>query len=538
MSSKGVIEHDLPDATPEGWHGTRERAPSVMREDQPTFARWVGLFGLMSLTLGTATVVAGASGLGTRINPIVGSFMSIVGVACLLFHAARDTDTQVRRVYGVLGYLWLIAGILVSVLPIKGSAGAQFLPYGYLCLTLGLLFLLPFARNEENATWRRATLITLLGVGTLLAALGFIGGNISENFLLPYGLLLAILGLAYLWAFVGLEGTSGDTGYRIAVGVGVVGVVFLFIALGRSLLPAIFFSLGWLKVPPEPYLIPSGLILMLVSLSYTGLTVGLCSDNRLVVLARRELAAFFYSPIAYVVLFGLTVFAWFMFLQFAAGLFPTANPMAPRTLHPEPIVVNYVISWFAVICILFVVPVLTMRLFSEEHRTGTLEVVFTAPVSETVVVLSKFLAVFVFFLLAWLPWGLFLVALRVEGGEPFEYRPMLSFFLGLASSGAAFLSMGIFFSSLTRNQIAAAIMTFVGMIALTVLFFARGMIEWQWPAASGSAWMTVLDISSYLSLWITSIKGRMSIFHVLFQLSFAMFWIYLTIKLLESRKWR
>src|SRR5262249_27383118 len=158
--------------------------------------------------------------------------------------------------------------------------------------------------------------------------------------------------------------------------------------------------------------IPSGLALMLISLAYTGLAVGLCSDNRFVVLARRELAAFFYSPIAYIVFFGLTVFAWFMFLQFAASLFPTANPMMPRTLHQEPIVANYVISWFAVICILFVVPVLTMKLFSEEHRTGTLEVVFTAPVSETAVVLSKFLAVFVFFMLAWLPWGLFLISLR------------------------------------------------------------------------------------------------------------------------------
>ena len=539
MSNKAVIDPQPHDSPAEGWHPARETAPSVMREDQPTFARWVGLVGLMSVTLGTATVVAAAGGLASRINPVVGSFLSIIGLACLLFHAARDTDQQVRRVYGVLGYLWLAAGILVTVLPIKGPSGTQFLPYGYVCLTLALLFLLPFLRNETDKKWRGSTLFLLGGVGTVLAATGFIGGSISENFLMPYSLLLALLGLAYLWAFVGLEGTSSDLGYRAALAICALGLLFGFIALGRSILPPLFYSLGWIKVRPEPYLIPSGLLLMLVGLLYACLGIGLCSENRFVVLTRRELAAFFYSPVAYIVFFGLTFVAWLVFFQFVNILLPPAGLMQQRTALPEPVIFNYIISWWPIICTIFVVPVLTMRLMSEEQRTGTLEVLFTAPITETAVVLSKFVAVFVFFMLAWMPWGLFLISLRVEGGQPFEYRPLLSFFIALACSGAAFLGMGLFFSSLTRNQIASAIMCFVGMLALTGLFFAKGMLESQpMPGISGSPWLTVLDVGSYIDLWITAMRGRVSIFHLLFQLSFAVFWLYLTVKLLESRKWR
>jgi ABC-type transport system involved in multi-copper enzyme maturation permease subunit len=510
-----------------------------MREDQPTFARWVGLVGLMCVTLGTATVLAAAGGLASRINPIVGSFLSIIGLACLLFHAARDTDQQVRRAYGVLAYLWLAAGILVTVLPIRGPSGTQFLPYGYGCLTLALLFFLPFLRNETDRKWRGRALFLLGGAGAVLAATGFVGGSISENFLLPYSLLLALLGLAYLWAFVGLEGTSSDLGYRAALIICAIGLLFGFVALGRSILPPLLYSLGWLKVRPEPYLIPSGLLLILVGLLYASLGVGLCSENRFVVLTCRELAAFFYSPIAYIVFFGLTFIGWLVFIQFANNLFPAPSPFMQRPLNEEPILFNYVVAWIPIICTIFVVPVLTMRLLSEEQRTGTLEVVFAAPVSETAVVLSKFTAVFIVFMLAWMPWGLFLISLRVEGGAPFEYRPLLSFFVTLACSGAAFVSMGVFFSSLTRNQIAAAIMTFVGMVALTGVFFAKLMLEPQSTAGiSASPWLTVLDVGSYIGLWITSMRGRVSVFHLLFQLSFAVFWLYLTIKLLESRKWR
>ena len=148
---------------------------------------------------------------------------------------------------------------------------------------------------------------------------------------------------------------------------------------------------------------------------------------------------------------------------------PGMPPGMPPPSRPEPIVARYIISWFPVISVLMLVPVLTMRLFSEEHRTGTLEMMLTAPVEEAVVVLSKFLAALVLFLAVWVPWGLYLVALRVEGGTAFDYRPVVGFAVALLFSGAAFVSMGLFFSSLTKNQLAAAVFTFVFMFALFLI---------------------------------------------------------------------
>jgi ABC-type transport system involved in multi-copper enzyme maturation permease subunit len=184
-----------------------------------------------------------------------------------------------------------------------------------------------------------------------------------------------------------------------------------------------------------------------------------------------------------------------------------------------------------VVSVIIVVPVLTMRLLSEERRTGTLEVLLTAPVDEPAVVLSKFIAAWVFFMALWVPWGLFLVALRWEGGQPFDWRPLLSFFIGLACSGASFLSMGLFFSSLTRNQIASAVLTFMGMMLLVSLFFIIRML----PAASD--WRTLATHVSFINLWQSTLEGKLVPRDLLFPLSATVFWLFLTVKVLEARKW-
>src|SRR5262249_54769175 len=147
------------------------------------------------------------------------------------------------------------------------------------------------------------------------------------------------------------------------------------------------------------------------------------------------------------------------------------------------------------------------------------------------VVLSKFFAAFALFLLGFVPWGLFLVALRIEGGREFDYRPLLSFFIAVACSGAGFLSMGLFFSSLTRNQIAAAILTFVGMVALTALFFIQGQIPPQ------SIWGSVVSHVSYLDLWINSLEGTLAPRLLVFHVSAMVFWLFLTTQVLGARKW-
>jgi ABC-type transport system involved in multi-copper enzyme maturation permease subunit len=451
----------------------------------------------------------------------------------LLYHAFNEKDLQYRRLYGLLAALFLAAAVVVSVLPVQEEVGRLFLPLGAPFLLLALLFGVSFTRNEDDA-YLRELASRLLGVaGAVMVAFGFFRSNWgagAEQFLLTQGFLLLLLGLAYLAAYVGLHGAESAQGFRGGLAIGAAGLVIFLVAFARSLSP-LYHAWGWTSGPASAYLVPSGLILMGLSLVYLLLAVGLCSDLPFVALTRRELAAYFYSPLAYIILFGLMFVGWWLFWQFAITLERASVMRMDPENSPlqEPIVRVYLLSWWPFIAVMFLVPVLTMRLLSEEQRTGTLEVLLTAPVRTSAVVLSKFVASFLFFLLAFLPWGLFLVALRVEGGQAFDYRPLLSYFIAVACAGAGFVSMGLFFSSLTRNQIAAAIITFVGMVALFAVFFVQRFAQSSNP---------VLNYISYVDLWITSLEGKLAPRFLIFHVSAAVFWLFLTIQVMDSRRWK
>jgi ABC-2 type transport system permease protein len=400
-----------------------------------------------------------------------------------------------------------VMGVVVSLLPAGGFVGGLFLPWGFVCLVLSLVFLLAFSRHEDDPLWEKVTFYTVGGIGAAGALAGLVGGSISTNFLVPYGLVLAIIGLFYLWATISLPSTPAELRYRIGVAMGVLGAVVALVALARCFIPG------------QRYLVPSGLLVI---------AVGLVSERQFVVLTRRELAAYFYSPIAYIVLFGITMVGWGMYFVFVYRLL--GDIVGAGGARPEPIVREYIVSLVPVMCVIFVVPVLTMRLLSEERRTGTYEVLLTAPLGEGSVVLSKFFAALIYYLLLWIPWGLFLVELRVDGGKPFDYLPLLSFYGALVCSGAAFVAMGLFFSSLTRNQIIAAVMTFMGMMFLLTFFLLEQL-------NIGPTFAALIKQLSFIDLWITSLGGKLYIRDIVLQLSVAVFWLYLTVKVLEARKW-
>src|SRR5207237_4466698 len=114
------------------WRPSRETAPSLVRAEDPTVARWLGLIGLLLVTVGGVALVATALGRGSWVGPIWGSLCTVCGLALLLFHATVDAELQVRRTYGVLGYLWLAAALVVTVLPIDRPPGTQSFPFGLL----------------------------------------------------------------------------------------------------------------------------------------------------------------------------------------------------------------------------------------------------------------------------------------------------------------------------------------------------------------------------------------------------------------------
>ena len=415
-----------------------------------------------------------------------------------------------------------------------------------------------------------------------------VGGLIRPEFLVGPGVMLAFLGLGFLVAYLTSVDTAEGLGFQVAVALGILGAAALVVAVGRSVVPTVLYEgpaalktplqtydkwkvaariasiligLGiaslalnrrtppWLRgaaavlglavaavfvvgsfatpihSAPTPYLVPFGLILGGIGLAFLAVSVALVSDSTFVVLTRRELAAYFFSPIAYIVLLGMA-------LASAIGYLLFIGVMQERGTLLEPILQDYYAgSLIGPLMIPFLVPALTMRLLSEERRTGTLEVLLTAPVSEAVVVLSKFLACWLFFMLCWVPLGVYLIGLRVEGGQAFDYRPLLSFYLAVGASGAAFIAIGMVFSALTRNQIVAAVLTFVVMLILMVM---------QWTEVFpvlGPAIKTALKRLAYWDLWVAALRGQLPVRDVLIQLSIAVFGLFLTVKILEARKW-
>ncbi len=512
------------------WRSSLETAPSQVRADEPKLARFIAMCSASVLILSLFIFLMHARDNVTILGPLLGQFVAwtgaVLGVGGLLYHAARDKDEQVRFMYMLLGYALIAGGVIASLVPREGQVGHYFLPFAVPAFALGLLFQLAYVRHETDEFYARTTRQVLGGLGAAMALWGFIQGSVSLDFLLPQGILLALLGLVYLTMFVALEGVASDLGYRVAQGIGLIGGVICLLAVGRAAL----ISYGTLSAESGFHFMPGGVVLLALGFLYLAVFAAYCWDNVVVVLAQREFVRYFYSPIAYAVLVGFTLIGWVMFMQFVFGQLLARGGPSPVI---EPAVGGYIVSWFSVICVIILVPVVTMGSLSEEQRTGTLEVMLTSPVNEPAVVVSKVLGALLFYLLIWIPWGLYLVALRVEGGQPFDYRPVLGFYVVLACTGLNFLSMGVFFSSLTRNQIVAAVLTFAGMLGLLLMFFLKdNVFEPDSPVG------LVLTHVGFIDLWIDSLRGKVAPRDLLLHVSAAIFWCFLTVKVLESRKWR
>ncbi len=179
----------------------------------------------------------------------------------------------------------------------------------------------------------------------------------------------------------------------------------------------------------------------------------------------RELRAYFFSPLAYAVL------ASFLFINGItfALLIGYLNDAPSAVGAPmEFFFGGTIFFWLA---LAFVGPILPMRLLSEERRSGSLEILMTAPVTETQVVVGKYLAALAFYLALWLPTVLY--AVIVASYSDLDWGPLASAYVGVLGIGALFLSVGLFASGITRNQIVAALVGFAFVFAL----FVVGLLE-------------------------------------------------------------
>jgi ABC-2 type transport system permease protein len=180
------------------------------------------------------------------------------------------------------------------------------------------------------------------------------------------------------------------------------------------------------------------------------------------------------------------------------------------------------------IILLLMLPLLTMRLFSEEKKTGTDELLFTSPVNVGQIIVGKYLAALVV-LGAMLALTGLLSVFTFAYGNP-EIPQILNGYLGLLLMGAAFLAAGVFFSSLTENQIVSAILTFGALLLFWIL-------NWAAYSASGMG----KDVLNYLSIFQhfdDMTRGILDTKDVVYYISFAFFGLFLTHSVVQSRRWR
>jgi ABC-2 type transport system permease protein len=182
------------------------------------------------------------------------------------------------------------------------------------------------------------------------------------------------------------------------------------------------------------------------------------------------------------------------------------------------------------IVLLLLIPLITMRLFAEEKKLRTEELLFTSPVSLNGVVLGKYLAGLVFFLIMLALTGIYPYILFVYSNPHPELGSILAGYLGLFFLGAAFIAVGLFASSVTENQIVAAVICFVALL----LFFIVG-----WPAESvGTTGGKVLEYLSLIEHFTDFSKGLIDSRHVVYFLSFILFALFITKRSVESMRWR
>lgn len=203
--------------------------------------------------------------------------------------------------------------------------------------------------------------------------------------------------------------------------------------------------------------------------------------KRVLVITAREWRAYFFSPLAYVILSAFLFLNGIIFWRILSYM---ANPAAPKGQAVAYLFTNT----FFWIFFLFFVPVIAMRLFPEERRSGTIENLLTAPVSEFEVVLGKFLGALGFFLTLWAPTLLYVVFIRSY--SKVDLGPVASGYLGVALLAAYFVSVATFASTLSKNQILAAVLAF-GML---IPIFSVGLFE---SAVGGK----LGDWLSYFNLW-------------------------------------
>lgn len=252
------------------------------------------------------------------------------------------------------------------------------------------------------------------------------------------------------------------------------------------------------------------------------------------ILAGKDIRSLFVSPIAYVVLTGfLLLGGWFFFnLLFRFNYLLTLytsfqNFQGLQSLNLNDHVIAPLLHNLAIVLVILV-PIITMRAFAEEKRNGTYELLLTSPLTVTEIVLGKFLGCLFFISVMILLTGVYPAILFLYGNP--EAGVLASGYLGLYLLGVVFISVGLLTSSLTENQIVAAVTCFVILLLLYVL---------SWPAeTTGTALGEVLKYLSVIEHFSEMVKGLIDTKNLVYFLTVIFLSLFLTHRCVEASRWK
>ena len=253
--------------------------------------------------------------------------------------------------------------------------------------------------------------------------------------------------------------------------------------------------------------------------------------SNVIAIAHKELKSYFASPIAYIVIgFFVLLFGFFYYtllmifnqqsMQMAG--FQGAPVQNVNDQMIRPLFLN------ASVIVLFVLPMITMRTYSEEKRSGTIELLLTSPLTDFQIIMGKFLGAMALYG-AMLAVTFIHMGILYAFGSP-EWIPIATGYLGMLLMGGCFISAGLLISSLTKNQIVAGMITFAVFLLLWV-------INWI-GSFTGPTTKAVLDYLSITNHLDDFTRGILDTKHLIYYLSFIAFGLFLTARSVDTERWR
>lgn len=250
------------------------------------------------------------------------------------------------------------------------------------------------------------------------------------------------------------------------------------------------------------------------------------------VIAKKELKIFLFSPIAYILTAFFLLISGFFFYNIMVWFSNQSTRLMQDPYYAGQINLNKMVlePYFnnLTVILIFLIPLLTMRLLSDEKKMRTEELLLTSHLKISAIIMGKYLAALLIYLLILLLSATYIVFILVYGNP--QLPPIFTAYLGLFLVGAVFIAIGIFASSLTESQIIAAVVSFSTILLIWV-------ISWIGDSA-GPAWKGILSYLSFFSHFQNLVKGVVDTKDIVYYLSFIFLGLYFSYTTFEFRKWR